>query len=456
MKENKQDMTLWMLAWPIFLEMLLQFLLGAVDILMVSDISDDAVAVIGISTQLFNAANILFMAIASGAGILVAQKLGAKRMEDARTIGIMGTMVCMGIGMVLSVLLFFGAGSIAQLLQLPVALQPLGETYISIVGAGMVFMAAMAVLGTIIRNTGNTRGPMYVSIGINIIHVILNYAFIYGAFGFPQWGLAGVALSTAISRLIGTVILFVMFQNSFSKQVSWKDLGVFDKPLFKETLKLSWPLGVGMSSWCFTQLVIFSFTAMLGAKELSARTYLNTLESFCFLIGFSIAMAGQIYIAHYYGSGYYKETYRSAYKVLWVGLGLVMANTLLLVVVGKQALMLFTADLEIIALGVSLLAVNLLLQPAKMLNMAIGSALNAVGDTRFNMIIGLFSMWLVAVGLSYYLGITLGWGLFGIYAAMILDELLRGGLTLLRWRAKRFMKKPVFREEFKTPSEAIS
>lgn len=451
MNHKKQDLTLWMLAWPIFLEMLLQFLLGAVDILMVSDISDDAVAVIGISTQLFNAANILFMAIASGAGILVAQKLGAKKMEEARTIAIMGSTVCIGIGVVLSVILYYGAGSIAQLLQLPEHLQPLGETYISIVGGGMVFMAAMAVLGTVIRNTGNTRGPMYVAIGINIVHVILNYAFIYGAFGFPQWGLAGVALSTAISRLLGTVIMFAIFQHSFAKRVSWTELGLFDRPLFKETLKLSWPLGVGMSSWCFTQLVIFSFTAMLGAKELSARTYMNTLESFCFLIGFSIAMAGQIYIAHYYGSGRNQETYQSAYKVLWIGLGLVMANTLLLLVVGKQALMLFTQDSQIIAIGVSLLAVNLLLQPAKMLNMAIGSALNAVGDTRFNMIIGLFSMWLVAVGLSYYLGIELGWGLYGIYAAMIVDELLRGVLVLLRWRAQRFMARP----EIKA-SEAIS
>lgn len=437
--QKEKKMSLWLLAWPIFIEMFLQFLLGTADTLMVSHISDDAVAVVGISNQLFAAVNILFMAVASGAGILVAQKLGAKREEEARIIGIIGAKVCLGIGAALSILLYFGAGSITRLLQLPEALQPLGETYISVVGGGMVFMAAMAALGTIIRNTGNTRGPMYIAMGMNVIHIAINYVVIFGAFGFPPMGIEGVAWSTTISRLLGAVTIVVMYRNAFRQRIEWNDLRIFDKRLFGETMKLSWPLGVNMSSWCITQLVIFAFIAMIGAKELSARTYMNTMESFCFLIGFSIAMAGQIRIAHLYGSGEHHKAYRSAFQVMWIGLVLVQANALLLYGFGNAAIRVFTADPEIVALGVSLLAINLLLQPAKMLNMAIVNALTAVGETRFVMVIGFISMWGIAVGLSYYLGIQMGWGLYGIYAAMVMDELLRGGLVLYRWRSKKFM-----------------
>ena len=310
-------------------------------------------------------------------------------------------------------------------------------------------MAAMVVLSTVIRNTGDTHSPMYAAIGINVIHVLMNYAFIHGAVGFPAWGLTGVALSTTISRIIGTIILFVIFRKSFQKRFSWTDIRIFDRPLFRETMKLSWPLGVGMSSWCFTQLVIFTFIAILGSKELTARTYMNTLESFCFLVGFSIAMAGQIRIAHLHGSGQDQVAYWSAYRVMWIGLSLVLVNTLLLYGFGNKALKLFTSDSEIVSLGVSLLAVNLLLQPAKMLNMALGNALNAVGETRFNMMVGLVSMWVIAVGLSYCLGIWMSWGLYGIYAAMILDELLRGVLVLFRWRAKKFIVKSDAKGELK-------
>ncbi|MFC0212156.1 MATE family efflux transporter [Paenibacillus chartarius] len=437
---NERKMSLWMLTWPVFLEMFLQFLLGTADTLMVSHISDDAVAVIGISSQLFNAVNILFMAIASGAGILIAQRLGARRPQEARLISIMGAKVSIGIGLALSIVLNLGAGPVAKLLQIPGPLQPLAETYISIVGSGMVFMAAMGAFGTAIRNTGDTRTPMYIALGMNVIHVLFNYVAIFGAFGIPALGLTGVAWSTTISRLLGAAAMLAVYRRSFSPGIQWRDWRLYDRTMFRETLRISWPLGVNMSAWCFTQLVIFAFVAMLGSKELSARTYMNTMESFCFMIGFSIALAGQIRIAHLFGSGEKEKAYRTAYQVMWIGLGLVFVNAFLLYAFGDKAISLFTKDGDIVALGVSLLAVNLLLQPVKMVNMAIGNALTAVGDTRFPMITGTISMWTVAVGCSYYLGIQLGWGLLGIYTAMIADEFLRGVLVGIRWRSRRFMR----------------
>ena len=96
------------------------------------------------------------------------------------------------------------------------------------------------------------------------------------------------------------------------------------------------------------------------------------------------------------------------------------------VCVWEALLGLFTDDKTIIAIGASLLGMNLILQPGKMLNMALGNSLNAVGDTRFTMYISLGSMWLVATVLSYVLGIHMGWGLIGIYSCMIADEYLRG------------------------------
>jgi putative MATE family efflux protein len=436
MKSTARSMSLWMLTWPIFLEMFLQFLLGAADTLMVSRISDDAVAVIGISSQLFQAVNILFMAIASGAGILIAQKLGGGKEGEARTVAVMGAKICLAIGVLLSVLLHFGAAPIAVWLQLSPALQPLGQSYISIVGSGMMFMAAMAALGTVIRNTGNTRGPMYIAIGMNVIHVLINYVVIYGPLGLPQLGLEGVAWSTTFSRLLGACAMLFVFRSAFTPSITWRDLTLFDRPLLRETLRLSWPLGITMSSWCFTQLVLFSFVATLGDAALSTRTYMNTMESFCFMVGFSIAVAGQIRIAHQYGSGDTRGAYRSAYQVVFVGLLSVELNALLLYFFGRGSMGLFTDNAQIAAMGAALLAWNLLLQPAKMLNMGIGNALNATGDSRFTAVTGITSMWLVAVGLSYVLAIQLGMGLLGIYLGMIADELLRGVLVLVRWTTR--------------------
>ncbi|MDQ0089252.1 putative MATE family efflux protein [Paenibacillus anaericanus] len=432
--------TLWVLAWPVFIELFLQFLLGTVDTLMVSRISDHAVAVVGFSNQLFNALTTLFATVASGAGIVIAQKIGSRREEEARTVAIIAFKVTAVIGLVLSVILIMLPRPIAEILQLPEELLPLAEVYISIVGGGMILTAIMSTLGTAIRNTGNTKGPMYTAVGMNIIHIVMNYCFIFGAFGFPQWGLTGVAISTVISRLIACIVLMFIFLGTFERRIGLKDFSLFDRKLFKEVLVIGWPLGINSASWVFSQLAIFSFLAILGSTELAARTYMNTLESFCFLLGFSLALASQIQIAHLYGAGRTKEAYSSVYRMLRVGLPLVVVNAFILVLFGRHVLGLFTQDHEILSLCASLLWLNLLLQPGKMVNMAIGNALNAVGDTRFTMNISLIFMWVVATGCSYLLGVSLGWGIVAIYVCMISDEYIRAVLSYFRWKDRKYLR----------------
>ncbi|MEC0333426.1 MATE family efflux transporter [Paenibacillus macerans] len=437
---ERDRFSLWLLAWPIFIELFLQILLGTVDTLMVSRISDNAVAVVGFSNQLFNALTTLFATIASGAGIVIAQKIGSGREEDARTVAIIAFKVTAYIGIFLSMLLIAVPKPIARALQLPEELLPMAEVYISIVGGGMILTAMISMLGTAIRNTGNTKGPMYTAVGMNIIHIAMNYCFIFGAFGFPQWGLTGVAISTVISRLIATVVLLLIFLGTFQRRIGFKDLPVFDRKLFKEILVIGWPLGVNSASWVFSQLAIFSFLAILGSTELAARTYMNTLESFCFMLGFSLAMAAQIQIAHLYGAGKTKEAYRAVYRVLAFGLPLVIVNAFILVLIGPALMGVFTKDPEILALCVSLLWLNLLLQPGKMVNMAIGNSLNAVGDTKYTMVISLIFMWLIATGCSYWFGVSMGWGIIAIYLSMITDEYVRGILSYFRWRGRKYLR----------------
>ncbi len=438
-KPKAGNVGLWMLAWPIFIEIFLQTLLGTVDTVMVSRISDDAVAVVGISNQLFGALITLFTTFAGGAGILVAQRLGSGRQEDARTIAIMGVTASSVLGLAVSIILFLFADPIARSLHISGELIPLAHVYLTYVGGGLFLVGLTASFGAAIRNTGNTRGPMYTGVAVNVIHIVLNYILIFGAFGLPQMGLGGIAISNLISRLLGAAVLMGMFCGTFERKIKLRDFRTFKRKLFGEIVKISWPLGLNSSSWVLSQLAIYSFLAMLGAKELAARTYLNTLESFCFTLGYAIAMAGQIRIAHLFGARKLTEVYQSAFRTLYIGLAIVSANVLLLFVFGKTLLGFFTTDQEIISIGVSLLALNLILQPCKMLNMAMGNALNAIGDTRYTMIVSMISMTVIGVGGSYLLGISWGWGLVGIYCCMIADEAGRGLLVLRRWRGQKVL-----------------
>ncbi len=72
--------------------------------------------------------------------------------------------------------------------------------------------------------------------------------------------------------------------------------------------------------------------------------------------------------------------------------------------------------------------------------MALRNTLNAVGNTRFMMIISLIIMWVVATGCSFYFGLSMGWGIIAIYACMIADEYIRGLLSFFCWRGRKYLR----------------
>ncbi|MBP3964197.1 MATE family efflux transporter [Paenibacillus lignilyticus] len=442
---------IWSLTWPIMIEMMLQFMLGTADTLMVSRISDDAVAVVGISNMFFNAVIILFTLVTSGAGILIAQKLGGGKPDEARQIGIMSVSITVILGIIISVLLIYGTSLFTTALHVPDNLKDLSHTYMSIVGGGMVITALNLSMSTAVRNTGNTRSPMYIALGMNILHVVLNYAFIFGAFGLPELGLMGVGISTVISRTAAFFFQQHLFRHAFGAPVLVREFGRFHAKLLKEVLKIGWPISVNGASWTFSQVVIFSIIASMGEQPLAARTYMNTMESFAFTFGWSLALAAQIQIAHLYGAKKLRQAYYSAYRALGFGVIVVLANTAVLLLFRTSIISTFTKDPWIIDMAVSLLWLNLALQPGKMLNMALGQSLGAVGDSRTVMTYSLPSMWIIAVGVSYVLAIPMHWGLYGIYIGMISDEYLRGALCYFRWRKhrKKLLFAAAFREDVK-------
>lgn len=440
---NKK-MKLGRLTWPIMIEMFLQFAIGTSDTLMVSRISDDAVAVVGFSNQFFNAVIVVFMLVASGAGILIAQRLGAGEAYEARKLAIVSVVLTGAIGIVVSLAMIFGASQIAGWLGMPSDIKPLARDYMAIVGGGMIFTAIGNALSTAARNTGNTRSPMYVAIAMNIVHIFLNALFIFGLFGFPKWGLFGVALSTLFVRAASVVFLFYMFRSAFGGIIAYAEFLRPDWRKAKEIVRIGWPLSINGGSWQLSQLAITGLIGGMGAQALAARTYMNTMESFAFTIGWSYAMAVQILVAYLYGQGRLKEAYRSAYLAMGYGMAFVLFNTAVMLLFRKQIITFFTGDPWIVDMAIALLWLNLVLQPGKMLNMALGQSIVAIGDSRYMMKISIPSQWLISVGLTYMLGIYWGWGLYGVYAGMILDEYIRGIVLYWRWRNHR--KRGLFAE----------
>lgn len=204
---------LFKLTGPIFIETLLIMLLGAMDTFMLSRYSDDTVAAVGVVNQLLNLVFLVFGVSTVGTSVLCSQYLGAKQHKNV--IQVVGVSLLFNtlIGLSISAVLFFRAESLLKMMNLDPGLVADGLVYMRIVG-GFAFLQAIALtLSAVLRSHNKAFYPMRVTLLMNVLNILGNYALIFGKFGLPQMGVEGAAISTSFCRMIALVLLtFILFR----------------------------------------------------------------------------------------------------------------------------------------------------------------------------------------------------------------------------------------------------
>ncbi|WP_425277012.1 MATE family efflux transporter [Anoxybacillus flavithermus] len=441
-----KKLSLFALTWPIFIELTLHMLTGNADTFMLSQYADEAVAAVGVANQLLFMVVVMFGFIATGTSILIAQYAGANDEKAASYIGAASIWANLLFGIVLSVVLWIGSDHLLQWMNVPNELMADARTYLRIVGGFSFVQALIMTLGAILRSYGFTRDMMNVTIGVNILNIIGNYFVLFGPFDLPVLGVAGVAWSTTISRIIGVVVgCFVLIKRLPHPLPLWtKEALSFT--YVKQLLKIGIPSAGEHVAYNTSQLVITYFITMLGTEALTTRVYTQNIMMFIFLFSVAIGQGTQIMIGHLVGAERFHEAYTRCLRSLRLAVMISFSVAALFSVFSDQLFSIFTSNTRMIETGGTLIFLTMLLEPGRSFNLVIINSLRAAGDVKFPVYIGIASMWGVSVPLAYMLGISFDLGLVGIWLAFTADEWLRGLLVYWRWksnvwRTKSFVKK---------------
>lgn len=438
---NLKKMSLYTLTWPIFIEIFLHMLMGNADTLMLSQYSDNSVAAVGVANQILSLIIVMFGFIATGTAILVAQNLGANQKLAASEISLISLGTNLLIGILLSIILVISSIFLLNLMDIPQELMSEANTYLKIVGGFAFIQAVMMTVGAILRSYGYTKDAMYITIGMNILHVIGNYLVIFGPLGFPVLGVTGVAISTSLSKCIALLVgLFIVYKR-VPEVYSLKYLVPFPIQHIKNLLRIGIPSAGEHISYNGSQMVITYFIAILGTEALTAKVYTQNIMMFIFLFSVAISQGTQILIGHMIGKGEIEEAFKRCLKSLRLAIIISLGAAILFSIFSDHLFRIFTSNSNIINIGSSLIFLTILLEPGRSFNLVIISSLRAAGDVKFPVYMGILSMWGVSVTLSYLLGIYFGLGLFGIWIAFIADEWLRGLLMLWRWKSRVWVTK---------------
>lgn len=282
---------------------------------------------------------------------------------------------------------------------------------------------------------------MVASLAMNLINIAGNALLISGIGPIPALGVAGVAISTTLSRLIGVLILARMFRRFIGARISLRLLRPFPWDLLKKLLGIGLPSAGESFAYNLSQITILSFINLFGTAVITTKVYASMLAMLSYIFASAITQATQVIIGHLLGARKVEETHRQVMSTLRASMLISFMASLLLFLLARPLFSLFTDSAEVVELGRKIMLVEILLEQGRAVNICFVRCLQTAGDIRFPVTIGILSTWIVAVGLSWVFGIRLGWGIVGIWCAMAIDECLRAVLFILRWRAGGWREK---------------
>lgn len=439
--ENIKEKNLLTLAIPIFFELLLIMIVGNIDTIMLGYYSDKAVGAVGGINQILTIQNMIFGFINLATSIICAQFLGANVKEKINEL----ITVAISLNTVLSVImggvfLIFWKYILIKM-KLPLELINLGESYIKFVGGLCIFQAITLTCSAIQKSHGNTQLALYVNVGVNILNIIGNGIFIFGWFGAPVLGVLGVGISTVFSRGIGCIVAVIFLKKSCNFRFKLEYLKKFPKDILKKMVVIGIPAAGENFAWNMGQLLIMTMINTMGTESIVARTYLMLISGFALTFSIALGQGTAIQVGHLVGAKKVEEAYVKGLKSLKISMGLSLIVIVTIVIFRSSIISLFTKDKQVIEIALAVFPIMIFLEVGRVLNILLVNSLHAAGDIKYPMILGISSIFLVAVPFSNVLGVKLEMGLVGIWIANALDEWCRGIGVLIRWKSKKWQDK---------------
>jgi putative MATE family efflux protein len=430
---------LFRLAWPSLVENLLQTMLGFVDLVFVGQLGPDAIAGIGLGTQMMFLLQVLFMGLAIGNTALVARAIGAKDNTEAERIAKQSLVLVVTLSIGIGTLGFFLADPIIRLTGATDSVTAIGGGFLRIVSTFSVVLGVMFIGGGTLRGSGDTRTPMMITGFINVINIVLDYLLIFGNLGFPRLGAVGSAVATTSARAIGaSLILYVLFKRGSILKLPWRGGWGFHRDVIGRIINIGGPSAAEQFIMQLGLLVFGVLAVSLGTNEYAAMQVAFNISGFSFLPAFAFGVAALTLVGQNLGAKNPTRAEQSAIQALKSG-------TLWMVLMGVGFFVwrsflvdIYTNDSKVQRLGEMCLIFVALAQPFQSISIVLGQALRGAGDTRSTMVYTFIGVWLVRVACGYLLGIVLGFGFFGMWLAWISDFIMRAMLVWLRFQTGKW------------------
>jgi len=408
--------SIFILAVPMVLEMVMESVFAVVDVFVVAHLGAEAVATVGLTESMMTMIYALAMGLSIGAGAMVARRIGEKNAEGAAHTAAQVILF----GAVVSALL-----GVCGVVFAPQLLRVMGgssdvlahATFTRIMLGGNISVVMLFLLNSVLRSSGDAAIAMRVLWLANAINIVLCPLLVLGLGPVPALGIKGAAIATTIGRGIGALFaLSCLFKPGARVELHARHFKL-DPALIMRVINLSSAATVqvfiGMASWIGLVRILASFgSAALAGYTIGIRIVIFALLPSAGLSNAAATMVGQALGA--------RKPERAEQAVWTAGrysmwfLGTVGA---VFVIFAPWIVSIFTQEPEVARYAVGTLRTVALGFPFYAYGMVLTQSFNGAGDTRTPTYVNLFVFWLFEIPLAWLLAHALGFGPQGVFAA---------------------------------------
>ena len=205
MKKDDFYRQMFKLTIPIIIQNLLSAAVNSADVIMLNYVGQSAISAVSLASNFSNVLFMVYYGLGTGATLLCAQYYGKGNLEAIHTVEGITLRFSMAISGIVALIAFFLPQKMMLLFTPDQELITIGASYLRIMGITYLCWGITEVYLAILRSVGRVTVSMALNMLAFVLNVILNATFIFGLFGMPKLGATGVAIATALSRLVELV-----------------------------------------------------------------------------------------------------------------------------------------------------------------------------------------------------------------------------------------------------------
>jgi putative MATE family efflux protein len=427
-----------LLAIPMVLEMAMESLFAICDVFFVSRLGVDAVAAVGLTEAVMT----ILYSIAGGIGMavtaLVARRIGEKRPDEAVTV----TVQAIAVGVAISLLVGIPGGLLAprllRLMGAPPAVAEVGAGYVTVLLGASFTVVLLFMINAAFRGAGDAALAMRTLWLANTINLVLDPCLIFGLGPFPEMGLTGAAVATAIGRGVGILYQLAALARGRGQirvvraQVRVR-LDVIGQ-LLRVSVGGTMQYLVATASWVALVRIVGGF----GAAAVAGYTIAIRIILFALLPSWGLAGSAATLMGQNLGAGRPERAERSVWIAGGFNTVFLLAVAVLFIATARPLVGLFTADEETLRLGAQCLRWVAYGYGFYGLGMVIVQAFNGAGDTATPTWINLGCYWMFQIPLAYVLAYRVGLSALGAFIAIPVAESVVTIVAVLVFRRGRW------------------